>query len=173
MDINIMPDWQIRMELPEKILSILNSNESEVKKTVLLEDLIIFIEKGCFLRDIEYTSRGSMKDTTFFWEKGSLIEIIKILPENLKRRVIPVVLDKIELMLPEEKRSFESLSIAKKITSIPHDRIVFRNLVKVVRDDLKQTKEFLLECIKNNYEYERVLRLSKLIPSDDYFNRFS
>ena len=114
-----------------------------------------------------------MKDTTFFWEKGSLIEIIKILPENLKRRVIPVVLDKIELMLPEEKRSFESLSIAKKITSIPHDRIVFRNLVKVVRDDLKQTKEFLLECIKNNYEYERVLRLSKLIPSDDYFNRFS
>ena len=173
MDINIMPDWQIRMELPEKILSILNSNESEVKKTVLLEDLIIFIEKGWFLRDIEYTSSGSMKDTTFFWEKGSLIEIIKILPENLNRRVIPVVLDKIELMLPEEKRSFESLSIAKKITSIPHDRIVFRNLVKVVRDDLKQTKEFLLECIKNNYEYERVLRLSKLIPSDDYFNRFS
>ena len=53
MDINIMPDWQIRMELPEKILSILNSNESEVKKTVLLEDLIILIEKGCFLRDIE------------------------------------------------------------------------------------------------------------------------
>lgn len=107
MDINIMPDWQIRMELPQKILSILNSNESEVNKLAQLEDLIIFIEKGRFLRDIEYTSRGSMKDTTFFWEKGSLIEIIKILPENLKQRVIPVVLDKIELMLPEEKRSFE------------------------------------------------------------------
>lgn len=162
------PDWEIRAELPNKVLHILDSNESEFNKIALLEDSIVFIEKGYFLRDIEYTSRGAMKDTTFFWEKSKLIELINVLPKTLKQRVLPVLFDKLELMLPKEKQSFESLSYAAKVNTIPHDRNVFENLKKIVKEDLIQTKKFLL----NNLDSEVVTRLLKLIPDDEYFNLY-
>ncbi len=164
-----MNEFTQRQNLLAVVSDIVNNEVNKDNVEILIEQQITFIESGNFLEDISFTSQGDIKYVTFFKQKSDLIKLLEIISDRFKERVWKVLFNKLKEMLPKEKNSFQNP--CPSAWKIEHDREVVRNLQKMIKEDILETKKFLAYSLKRaNFPEKEIHELISLIPSDTYLS---